>query len=174
MDNLAIVNENVNETFVIDNDSLAEWALLKIREEKAELARIELVCKNMIDSYMLRVERAKREYESKTQYFRQQLESYFNTITPTATKTQATYKLPSGTLKRKFGGVEFIRDDERLLRFMEYEEDYPYIKVKKSVDWENLKKSLIVKGDEVIDRITGEVIPGITVKQKEDKFIIED
>lgn len=175
MDNLAIVNDNIDETFIIDDDSKAEWAILKINAEKAELARMELVCNNMISQYKMRIEKAQNEYQSKTLYYRTQLLNYFNTIKPNETKTQQTYKLPSGTLKRKFGGIEYIRDDERLLRFIENEENYkPYVKISKSVDWASLKKSLIVKGDEVVDQITGEIVPGITIQQKEDRFIIED
>ena len=40
-----------NDTFVIDNDHKAEWALRKIAEEEAEAQRIADACQAMIEDY---------------------------------------------------------------------------------------------------------------------------
>ena len=121
MENLALemINEVVQqEAFTVDNDGAAEWCLNKIREEQAELRRMEMVCNQMIGQYQMRLEQAKQNYENKTTFFKQQLQAYFEKVPHKATKTQETYELPSGKLKRKFGGLDYIKDDAVLLEWV--------------------------------------------------------
>jgi len=103
--------------FKIDNDQKAEWALAKIREEQAEAMRIMNVCKEH-DIALRRTdeEKQKKIFEKKTAYLRSQLEQYFDSVEKRRTKTQEVYKLPSGTLRRKYPKPEFKRDDEALLK----------------------------------------------------------
>jgi hypothetical protein len=66
---MQIIDEVVEkEGFSIIDDNAAEWAIKKISEEKKELKRIESLCDNMIESYKLRKELAKTEYDNKTSY----------------------------------------------------------------------------------------------------------
>lgn len=177
MDNVAlnIINEIVEtETFVIDSDSKAEWALNKIREEQAEFRRMEMVCYEMIRQYQEKIKSAQETYEKKTSYLRNQLEQYFETITPKATKTQATYQLPSGKLKKKFGTPEFIRDEVELIMYLKSVDTYKvFIKTKESVDWSGFKSCLSINGEYAVETINGEIVPGVKVEMKPDKFEVE-
>ena len=176
MENLAmqIIDEVVErEGFVIDTDAKAEWALNKLREEKAEVSRIEMVCQNMIEMYQAKIKRVQEQHDTRTSYLKSQLQQYFETVPHKATKTQETYQLPSGRLKRKFGGLDYIRDETVLLEWVKAnggQEDF--VQVKESVKWAELKKTITVKGNDAID-CDGEVIPGIKVETKPDKFEIE-
>jgi len=176
MENLAmnIVNEVVEtEGFTVKDDKAAEWALSKIREEAAELARMEILCQNMIDTYKSKIEKANKDYEQHTSWLRSQLQQYFETVPRKATKTQETYTLPSGKLKKKFGGVDYIKDDEKLLQWVKDNGGTEnYVQVKETVKWAELKETITVKGAEAIDS-DGEVIPGIKIETKPDKFEIE-
>lgn len=173
MENMEMVNEIVeNIGFIVDNDNTAEWSLNKIREEQAELKRIEMICKNMIDSYKDRLDKAQQAYDRKTSYLRMQLQQYFAMVTPKVTKTQATYKLGSGTLKIKYGGYEYIRDNDALVRWLKETGKQELVKVKEEANWSDLKKTVFDVKNGVCITTDGEIIEGVKAAMQEDKFEI--
>ena len=160
------------EPFRIDNDQKAEWALAKIREEQAEAMRIMNVCKSMILHYEEQMKKAEEGLEKKTAYLKGQLEQYFDSVEKRRTKTQEVYKLPSGTLRRKYPKPEFKRDEDKLVAWLKEHNINDYIKVKETADWANLKKAIQVVGDKVVDE-NGEVVEGITVVDRPPVFEVE-
>jgi len=172
MDNLKIINEIVEvESFVVDSDLKAEWALRKIVEESEELNRIETLCNSMIETYKMKIQEATKTFESKTMYFKNQLEDYFLTVKAKETKTQKTYKLGTGTLKMKLGGDDFVKDEEKLLEWAK-KNAQKFVKKSESVEWGELKKELkFVDGKGIT--ADGEIVDGLIVKKKQDKFEIE-
>lgn len=160
------------EPFRIDNDQKAEWALAKIREEQAEAMRIMNVCKSMILHYEEQMKKAEEGLEKKTAYLRSQLEQYFDSVEKRRTKTQEVYKLPSGTLRRKYPGPQFKRDDDALVKWLKERNMKDYIKVKETADWANLKKAIQVVGNKAVDE-NGEVVEGITIVDRPPVFEVE-
>jgi len=161
------------EPFRIDNDEKAEWALSKIREEQAETNRIINVCKSMILHYEEQMKKAEEDLERKTAYLKGQLEQYFDRVEKRRTKTQEVYKLPSGTLRRKYPGPQFKRDDEKLVKWLKERQMNEYIKVKESPDWSNLKKALkLTKGNVLVDE-NGEIVDGVLVVERPPTFEVE-
>jgi hypothetical protein len=45
--------------------------------------------------------------------------------------------------------------------------------VKESTDWAELKKNTVVAGGKLYDSSTGEVVPGVEVVEREEKFTVE-
>jgi len=172
-DNLAleIIGEE-SEGFVINNDNLAEWALKKIAEEKAETQRMINVCQTFVNEYQLKSENYAKQYESKTAYLREQLRLYFESVPHKATKTQETYKLPSGTLKRKFGTPEFIRDESLLVAWLNNNGFEDKVKIKETADWAEFKKLITVNGDKVLTS-DGQIVDGVTAQERPDSFEVE-
>jgi phage host-nuclease inhibitor protein Gam len=167
-----VIDEQLHEGFVIDNDTKAEWAIRKIAEIRAEFSRYEMVCKNAISVYETKMQLKKQEMERNIGGLTGMLQHYAESVPMKVTKTQATYKLPSGTLKLKFGRPEFVRDEEQLVPWLK--ENAPeYIKIKESADWAALKPKVSVSGSSVVDE-NGEAVPGITVVEKPDVFLVED
>jgi len=179
---LEIINEAIDEIefnqpgctkFVIDNDEKAEWALAKIREERAEAQRIINVCKNMILHYEEQMKKAKEDFEKKTAYLKSQLEQYFDSVEKRRTKTQEVYKLPSGTLRRKYPGPQFKMDDEKLVKWLKDRQMNEYIKVKEYPDWINLKNALKLTKDNVLVDENGEIVDGVLVVERPPTFEVE-
>ena len=82
--------------------------------------------------------------------------------------------LPYGKIVFKKQQPLYERNEELVLKQV----DEKYVKVKKSLDWANLKKTLEFKKDETnrtiaVDTETGEVIEGITVTDRPDKFEVK-
>jgi hypothetical protein len=175
MENLVLemINEMVDneECFVINDDGKAEWALNKIAEEKAEMQRMINVANSMIMKYQEKIEVYQKQFENKTTFLKEQLRQYFETVPHKITKTQETYKLPSGILKLKKQNPEYIRDEEKLLKWVKANK-ISYVKTKESVNWAELKKELKFVGNKALTE-DGEIVDGITVSERPSVFEID-
>lgn len=159
------------EGFVIDDDSKAEWALEKIKEAYDEHDRLmALVVAKQIE--LENKEKAlDKKLEKETSYLKYMLDQYMETVKCNETKTQKSYKLLSGKLIHKFGGIEYKKDDKALLEWVE--ENRPMlVKLKASVDWEEFKKELTINGEEIITA-DGEVLECVKAVKKPDSFDIK-
>ena len=169
----AIEDLEQDSTFVIDTDEKAEWAIKKIAEERAEAARIISVCQDSIRRYNDTIKKTEDTLESKTGYLTFQLQRYMETVKSKESKTQKTYKLPSGTLKIKYQAREFKRDDEKLTAYLMQNNYTDYIETKFKPKWAELKKNVVVQDGKAIIEDTGDVIEGVAVIEREDKFEVE-
>jgi Bacteriophage Mu Gam like protein. len=178
---LKIINEQLDELgheqtgesgFVIDDDEKAEWALAKIREERAEAQRIINVCETMIQKYEEKIQAVKNRLPQRTAFLESKLMEYFEKVPHKKTKTMEKYELPSGVLKKKYPAPEFKRDEDKLLQWLKERNMTEYVKVKESPDWAEFKKSIKIVGDKVVDE-NGEIVDGITIVERPAEFIVE-
>lgn len=160
--------EQEQEGWTIKSDLEADWALDKIREEQADCRRFEMVVNEKVAQLQAALTKKKDQAERSTEFFTVKLQDYFKTVPHKATKTQETYSLPSGKLVLKHQKPEFLRDEDTLLKWVE-QNSPELVKVKKSTNWEELKKSIIISGNSAITE-DGEAIPGIIVQNKPDEF----
>jgi hypothetical protein len=89
------------------------------------------------------------------------------------TKTQSTYKLPSGTLKRKFGTPEYNRDDKVLGAWLQSNNYSGMYETVYKPKWADLKKIIVVQDGKVIDPDSGIVVEGVTAEMRPDSFVVE-
>lgn len=164
--------ETQQEGFRVDDDLKADWCLDKLREINAEYKRFEIVVKAKIEQLQQALQKAQEKKEREASFFEMKLREYFETVKAKETKTQKSYILPSGKLVLKYQQPEFKRDDEVLLNWAEKNKPQ-FIKIKKSVDWNNLKKNVKVINNMVIDNETGEIVDGVTLEEREPKFMVE-
>ena len=173
---LYIIDSTIEELeedkqFVVDSDEKAEWAIKKIAEERAEAQRYISVCQDAIKTYQDKIEKAKADLDSKTGYLTHQLRLYMDTVKAKESKTQKTYKLPSGTLKVKYQKPEYKRDDAKLTEFLK--KNYTdYVETIYKPKWADFKKAtnFITKDGKAIIEDTGEVIEGVEVIEREPEF----
>lgn len=174
MDNaLQTIDGQFEEGFTINNDNLAEWALTKIVEDTAEAQRLINVCQTKVDEYQFKIQRYKEKLESKTAYLKGQLQQYFSTVPHKSTKTQESYKLPSGTLKLKYQQPKFVLDDDELLIYLIQHSYTDFVQTKTTPKWAEFKKTIAVQGENVIDTATGEIVDAIQVIERPAEFIID-
>ena len=165
--------KDIAETFIIDNDSKAEWAIKKIKEAQDEHDRILALITEEEQKLALRKEQIAKKLESDTSYLKYLLNNYMQTVTCKESKTQKTYQLLSGKLVYKYGGTEWVKDDDAMLAWAK--KDMPeLVKVKESVDWAALKKTIsVTENGEVITETTGEVLDFIHPEKKPDNMDIK-
>ena len=100
------------------------------------------------------------------------LQHYFDTVPHKITKTTESYPLPSGKLVFKAQAPEYERDEEKVIEWLKQTNGTEFIKVKESLDWAGLKKTVTVLEDKVITE-DGEVVPGIKAIQRDPVFTVE-
>lgn len=160
----AIMENNV-ETFVIDTDAKAGWALDKIREARAD--------RDMwVKWYEDKIAEIKAQTDFNTMNLERMLAEYFASVPHKKTKTQESYALPGGKLVMKTQNPEYKRDDKAVIDWLKANKPGQFVKVKEELDWAGLKAATGVFGATVVDE-NGEIIPGIEVVEREPKFIVE-
>jgi phage host-nuclease inhibitor protein Gam len=168
-----IENEEQREGWKITDDSSADWALDKIREAQAEYRRFEMVVNDKIGQLKEALEIEKERMEKEVGFFEYKLMEYFQKVPHKATKTQEVYKLPSGRLMKKYRAPKIVRDDDKLVEWLEKNQMLELVKIKKSADWATLKKETEIVGERVISKNTGEVIAGVTAIEQNPEFLVE-
>lgn len=152
------------------DDLQAEKLLQEMRAAKAECDRLTKVSRELIAEYQEHIRSEEESCNRKIEYLSAQLSAYFEMVrdSAAATKTKLSYKLPTGTLTLKFGTPEFIRDDKKLVEFLE-SNNPELIKVTKKPDWDSLKKDLTFKDGKAITA-DGVIVNGVEVKERADTF----
>ncbi len=147
------------------DDMDAEYMLTMIRQADAEYQKME-------SWYAHMVEKAKEKRDRKVAWAEANLRAYFDIVPAKVTKTQKTYDLPSGKLVLKHQEPKYDTKDEELVPWLKANRP-ELIKIKESSDWANLKKELKASPDG-LRMVTedGEIVPGITVTPREDKFTV--
>lgn len=174
-----IIDENLDveekETWKIDTDILADWALDKVREIQADHKRFEIVAKERISQLQMQLDKDKERAANETSFFESKLREYFESVDKKETKTQLSYKLPSGVLKMKKSKLDFDYDKDKLLSYAKESELKDLIKTSESFAWAEFKKKLTVQGNSIINKETGEVleIEGLGIIEKPSEFKVE-
>ena len=162
--------EELKDTFKIDNDKAADWAIAQIREHESERDRLIALAEEQIKDLTDRIQDFKIACDNNTKYLKSCLIEYFDKVPTKETKTQKSYKLISGTLVFKKPTVKINHNDDQLIKNLDGTE---FVEIKKSLKWGEYKKNLVIEGDCVIDSTTGEVVEGCTVEDVPPSFNIK-
>ncbi|MEC1470510.1 host-nuclease inhibitor Gam family protein [Bacillus haynesii] len=173
-------NTEEPEVFEVHNLETAAEAQRRVAYFKRKQAEIDAVADKQIERLKMEIERleqwqeeAKKEYVERENFYKHRLERYMREevrkMQENGKKPKKTIKLPYGTIKLVKQQPEYQRNENDLL---EYAESKGFVRVKKDVDWAAIKNKAKVFGDKLIDA-DGELIPGVTVVDREDKFTVE-
>ena len=159
--------------FTITDDGCADWAIQRIKTERAEYERLRDLAEKQIAAINEKVEAAKRRAEQNTQYLTYCLSEFFETVPHKTTKTTEKYRLLSGTLTKKLGGTKLTPDNAKLVAWLKANGHEDDINVEETPKWGDLKKRLATVGEIVTLADTGEIIEGVTAIETPDTFIVE-
>lgn len=159
--------------FRIADDDVADWAIKKIAEKKAEYDRLKDLADREIERITMKVEQARRRFEADSSFLTGRLADYFQTVPHKKTKTTEKYNLLHGTLTMKIGGAAFTRDDTKLVAWLKENGHGELVKVKEEPAWGDLKKQLEVVGSVAVIKETGEILEGVEVTQAPDTFKVD-
>lgn len=170
---LGSIDQSGRAPFQITDDGLADWAVRKILEERAEYERLKELGDQQIAAIMEKLDAAKRRYENATAFLTSCLSEYFETVPHKKTKTTEKYRLLSGSLTLKKGGIKATADDEKLVPWLRANGLGDLVKVEESAKWGDLKKMLTFAGGVAMLEETGEIVEGVNVTEAPDVFKVE-
>lgn len=164
--------EEVQEGFVIDNDSKADWAARVVKEEAEERDRLLALVKAERERLDAKEEEIRRRYEQKTEYLTGQLLSYMASVKTRDTATQSTYALLNAKLVYKKPKTD-IQPGEGLVDWLEANRP-EFVKVEKKPAWADVKANTIQIGEGIFAMAdTGEIVDGIVQKEVPGKFEVK-
>lgn len=172
--NNACNDEASEQVFTITDDNIADWAVRKIKEEEAEADRIKAIAQKQIEELEDKISKLDEQTRSKTSFLKYKVAEYFRSVPHKETKTQATYKLLSGTLVMKKATTKVAHDDKAVLQWCEDNDLTDFIKVKYELDWTKFKEGVVFNDDgRAYCEATGEEIPGVVLENVGEKFDIK-
>ena len=155
--------EELQEVACFD-DAIATYLLRRIREANEQYDRMEAW-------YTEQLRKLAAIRDRTIAWAEHGLRSYLDMVPAKKTKTQISYELPNGKLVLKAQAPEYVRDDEKLVPWLKENKMEGFIKVKESANWAELKKTLKESPDGAsVMTEDGEIVPGVTVEQREPKF----
>jgi len=167
-----------DDYFVIDNDQKAHWALRKIKhlknkkKENDEFAETEIeTIQKEIDEVNSWLESENSSLNNDIEYLEMKLKYYALDLKDDDPELK-THKLPFGQLQFRKQKKKWKYDDSKLLEFAE-KNLKDAVKIKKRVDKRKLKQKIKVVGDKAVVADTGEVIEGIKVIERGEKFKVK-
>lgn len=170
---IGAAQEDEKPAFRITDDRCADWALRKIAEERSEYDRIKALADEQIETINARVEAAKRRCENSTSFLTSCLAAYFETVPHKVTKTTEKYRLLSGTLVKKRGGIKTKVDDAVLVPWLKENGLCDLVKIEETAKWGELKRMIDFSDDMPVMTDTGLIVEGVTVYEAPDTFTVD-
>ena len=155
--------------FDIDNDEKAERALELRKQCQQEIEKWKAHYDRLFDIIKKEQEYNISQIDAKLQAFFKIQEMDGNVR---AAKKSASYSLPSGKLILKRQDPEYKPDSDTLVPWLEEHNLTQFVKVKKTANWEDFKKTVSTIGTDIVTD-DGEIVPGIAVTLRDDKFVVE-
>lgn len=160
--------------FKIESDEQAEKFIKKEKSRRANIQRLIDLCDTETARISERRQTLVAELEQDS-FYKTQLMIYLENAPQEfvkETKTQKSYKLLSGTIVKKKGGLQAVRDSASLLNWAK-STDPALVRVKEEADWAKIKKDVELTEDGAIYKPTGEFVEGVTTEMKPDTFDIK-
>lgn len=150
------------ERFRIETKDQAAWALRKMSRIQAEIEENNKVAQAEIERVTAWRDEENEKLERSISFFESLLHEFFHSQRESDPKLK-TMKLPHGTLKMRKQQPQYEYDEDQLLPWAK--ESLPEaVVVKETVSKNPVKKHI---------RETGEMVPGVTITERPEKFIVE-
>lgn len=169
-----IATQKFSEDFRLRDDLQADKFVQEEATRQRDLKRLLALCDQEIEELKLKRESILADIE-KDSFYKTQLMIYLENAPKEfkkETKTQVSYKLLSGTIVKKKGGLQAVRDNDALLSWAK-ETDADLVRIKEEADWAKIKKNVQLTEDGAVYLPTGEMIAGVTTEMKPDTYDIK-
>lgn len=172
-----VAQETTFQAFTVSDLETAAEAQRRISYFHERMAEIDAVTDSQIEPFQAKIDRikewgeqAKQEYVDRVNHYSLLLEAYIREQVAeqqaNGKKAKKSIKLPYGSIALKKQQPEFIKNEDELL---EYARQAELVKVKETADWAAIKKVSRIHEGKMYDQ-NGEVVPGVDVVERADKF----
>lgn len=157
--------------FTVTDDTTAEWALERMREHTAEVARIKANAEEAIDRIRSKADHDCAQSARRIDYLHTLLVDYRRQLEEQDPSLPKTYRLPSGNLKRRAGSESVqIADPDA---FIEWARDGRLDLLRLTPAKDAIKRATTVTEDGTLVSADGEVLPGVTITRGPDSYSVE-
>lgn len=163
-------DEGYRGEFRITDQGGAIWALRKIKSINTRLADVKETALAEISRIQDWAQEEEEKAAKERAFFEHLLQDYAERLRTEDPKFKSL-KLPHGKIAFRKQSPEFIRDNDKLLAWVKSNRP-EFVRIKEEPDWASLKKEVVVAGEQAVDA-NGEIIEGVTVVTRPDKFIVE-
>lgn len=166
--------------WLIETDDAAEWALLKIRKERARIAEVSERAarqRDLLQAEIDRINEAERRAlaapERSINFFESRLIEYLRTVQQDDPRKKSL-KLLNGTLLSRRSPAHLEVDPEVFIPWAEANRA-ELLRVRKDPDKAAIKKLITTTGpdDKPVDPETGEIIPGVAIEAGSVRYTVE-
>ena len=161
--------------FTVDDDEKASWCLKTIRELKDKQSDHERLAEKLISELKEEIQEIEQwrdqeneKLQNNIDFLESKLESYMLSLREDEPDLK-TKNLPYGKLKFRAQRPKWKYDEDKLLEFLVNNKP-DMVRVKRKPDKRTLKKKAEVSGNKAILTDTGELIEGVTVVERPEKF----
>lgn len=167
-EHLAALDDAVDhpEHFEIENDGAAAWAMRKLRRLRQQQESNKSIAEEQIAKIEEWLIRVNRPSDDSIRYFEAILSDYANR--QRINEDRKTIDLPDGKISTRTGSKKWEVNGEVFLPWAR--ENAPdLIRIREEVALSEVKSRLAPSGEEgiVIDPASGELVPGVSVHQRE-------
>lgn len=167
-----------NDRFIIDNDKKATWALRKIKNMKQKQKKNEKLAESQIEEIQKEIDeiaewldKENGKIQDNIEFLKNKLKNYAFDLKEDNPDLK-THNLPFGALKFRKQRPKWKYNDDKLKEFVE-ENLKEALKIKNKVSKRKLKKKAEVAGNKAVIKDTGEVIEGVKIVDRPEKFKVE-
>lgn len=164
--------ETNTESFQVTDDQQANWALRKIKQHQELQKENNLLAESEIEKINAWVESENDKAQQSIDYFQSLLSAYALKLREADPKFKSS-KLPNGKIKFAKQQPKWNLKNEVVLKSLKEAGETDLIKVIESPRLADIKKAFVINGNEVINPDTGEIVEGIEIEHREDKFSVE-
>ncbi|WP_405101753.1 host-nuclease inhibitor Gam family protein [Oceanobacillus sp. FSL H7-0719] len=171
------VVDNVEEK--IDVENIEQWKIdsmiQEVKDNNEEIKKLESILKNRISELEHQFNIKKDRLAKQNYFLTTTLGEYAKTQKLKKAKTQSTYSSLTGNVVIKHSAKSITKPaKENEGRLAELYPEYTSKEEVIKVDWKEIKKNLVMQGDSVYDKNTGEVLDDIVeIAEKEEEIIIK-
>ena len=155
--------------FKVNDESKANWALRKIKELQEEKEKNIAFAEKEISNIDLWLSQENEKAQRDIDYFQGLLSAYALEKRDEDPKFKSL-KLPNGSIRFKKQQPAFKYDNAALLDYLKKSEETDLIRIKEEPNKSAIKKLFIVQDDSLINPNTGEIVEGVTIEKRDDKF----
>ena len=165
----------LEEVIVLD-DASAEMVLHQLKLAEDQYDRMKAWYDHQISNL--------KDIRDRTRVWAENCLKPYMEMVPTTGKKIRSYEMPGGTLKLSKQDPEYTPKDSELVPWLEKNGLTEFVAVKKEAKWGDFKETLkdakkqihtVAAEDGTLRVVTadGEIVPGVTVVEREDKFSIK-
>jgi len=163
------------DRFTVDTDEKANWSLRKIKKFQQQKEANNKLAVDEVEKIEAWNKAENDKAQQSIDYF-QGLLAYYALGKREADPKFKKLELPNGKIKFTKQQPKWHLDNDAVLKTLKESEQLDLIKVVESPKLADIKKTFKVQGNQVVNPSTGEIVEGITIEEREDKFgvVVDD